>query len=107
MSIKDLPLNEYGNVSCFDEKTKQVTIPEGLVKTKLTVSQLKMLGIKSIKAHIGWEIRRFGGRHKTKMSAPVLVNLIEIEDEPKAIEYSQRFHIKKTYGMKDTDWLFK
>lgn len=106
MLIKNLPLNEYGNVSCFDEKTKQVTIPEGSVKTKLSVSQLRMLGIYSVKAHIGWEIRKFGGRHKTKLSAPVLVNLIAIEDEAKVIEYGQKFYIKNTYGMKDVDWLF-
>lgn len=108
MKISDLPLNKYKNVSCYNEKDG-ITIPDGFVKTNLTTSQLKMLGIETVKAHIGFEFRRIGGRFAPKISMPLLVNLIVIEDEPKANDYITKFEVKKKYRLSKNmfDWLFK
>lgn len=107
MKASELPVNKYGNVTCYDQKTMDVTLPEGFVKTALTITQLKKLQIDHTKGIIGFEFRSIGGRFGTKISMPKLINLVAIDDYPKALKYEQMMHIKKTYGMDESDWLFK
>lgn len=107
MKLSELPLNQYGNLSCYDEKSQKVTIPEGMVKTSLTIPQLKKLGIETIKGHLGFKRVQSRGKYPKHWASPILVNLIVIEDEPKAKEYETKQAIRKSYNMKDVDWLFE
>lgn len=111
MKVSDLPLNEFNNVSCYDKdkNSSKIIIPEGFVKTRLTVTQLKILKIETVKGHVGFDHVRMGGRHSYRVPMPVLVNLIAIEDEPKANDYITKLEIKKKYRLstESLDWLFK
>lgn len=86
--------NKYGNIDCFDLKTNTSKIPDGFVITKLTKPQLKMLKIPTMKGMIGF-IRTKYRRGGVNPASPILVNLIKVEDEPKAIEYQQKIYMKK------------
>lgn len=90
-------------VICFDYNTGKIIIPDGYIVTKLTVTQLKLIGVITVKGQIGyrwWKRDRF----------PKTVNLISITDLPRTEEYSKNLtlkHLKRRYSADIIDWLLE
>lgn len=80
MSNYTLELNEYGNVT---------DIPEGWLKTSLTVTQLKKLNIPTYKACIGFEDCCYGHWK------PILVNIIPQNFGHTAEQYIKELALRK------------
>lgn len=97
----NIPISYSGYVRCFDPETMKIVIPINLTFCPLKRSDLKYIGIPTIKGHVGYHKDHRGVMVET------LVNLILLEDDSKATEFRLRKHFKKKYGLTNADWFFK
>lgn len=82
-----LDVNAYGNVTAYSDNV--VSIPNGWVKSNMTVTQLKKLGIPTYKACVGFD------NNYSDYYTPILVNIIPEDFMYKEAQYLEDRALKE------------
>lgn len=82
-----LDVNEYGNVTAYSDNVE--AIPNGWVKSNLTVTQLKKLEIPTYKACVGFD------NNYSDYYTPIIVNIIPEDFVCREVQYRENLATKE------------